>query len=174
MKQARPLATILFYFTRILALPYLATAVYSIITFAFNTSALHVTEDGNVKRFVIDYPFTNVRFLLGDEYSVFYITEMIAFIGLYGIFFWTLGNIFKTFRQEKIFTAEAVRRLKTFYLLNFLVPLFFLIVHVIIGYEVATVLTLSLLHATLGVFAYYMAVIFSQGLKLQDEQDLIF
>ncbi|MCY1227005.1 hypothetical protein D9M72_392600 [compost metagenome] len=97
---------------------------------------------------------------------------MIAFIALYGIFFWLLGNIFKTFRGKKLFTQQGVRRLSIFYLLNFIVPLPFLIGHIAYSYEVEILVSLSVLHFVLGVFAYFMAVIFKQGLNLQTEQDL--
>jgi hypothetical protein len=99
---------------------------------------------------------------------------MIAVIGLYGLFFWLLGNIFRTFREQKLFTGKGVKRLQVFYALNFLVPVPFLIMHIIYAYEVQVVITLTLLHAVLGIFAYFMAVIFSRGLYLQNEQDLIF
>ena len=100
--------------------------------------------------------------------------EMIAFIGLYGLFLLLLGNVFNIFRGKKLFTEQGVRRLKWFYLANLLVPLPFLIAHVILSYEVGLLLILTVLHAVLGVFAYFMAVIFNRGLQLQNEQDLIF
>lgn len=170
MKRVRLIATCLFYFSRVLALPYLATAAYCIICFLFRTDSLQPIEDG--KRFVITYPFTDTRFLIGDTYEFYYIFEMIAFIALYGIFFWLLGNIFKTFRGKKLFTQPGVRRLSIFYLLNFIVPLPFLIGHIAYSYEVEILVSLSVLHFVLGVFAYFMAVIFKQGLNLQTEQDL--
>ncbi len=97
---------------------------------------------------------------------------MVAFIGLYGLFFWLLGNIFNSFRASKLFTLRGVKRLQIFYILNFVVPLPFLIGHIIYSYEVNLLIALSLLHSVIGIFAYFMAVIFKQGLNLQNEQDL--
>ena len=172
MKKVRFIATSLFYLSRLLAIPYLATAVYIIISFIFKDAMVHPIDAG--ERFLINYPFTQIRFLIGDSYSFGYVFEMIAFIGLYGLFFWLLGNIFKTFRQQKLFTDQGVKRLRIFYLLNFLVPLFFLIAHIAVGYFVLDTLIFAILHFVLGIFAYFMSVIFSRGLELQEEQDLIF
>jgi len=172
MKQVRLLASGLFYFTRIIALAYLATALHCILSFVFRTA--YIGEINGQVRFKIFFPFTQTPFLLGDEYSFFYIFELIAFMTLYGIFFWTLGNIFKTFRAEKLLTPLGVKRLKVFYILNFSVPVLFLIMHLALSYEVSTLIILTGLHAVVGVFAYFMAAIFRQGLKLQTEHDLIF
>lgn len=172
MEKVRLIATSLFYLARTLAIPYLATALYCVICFIFSSSLVHPLDEG--RRFVINYPFTHQRFLIGDEYSFKYVFEMIALIALYGLFFWLLSNVFKTFRQEKLFTEQSVQRLRVFYLINFLAPLPFLIIHLVTGYEEEIMITISGLHAVLGVFAYFMAVIFSRGLILQKEQDLIF
>lgn len=170
MKEVRLVASCLFYLSRVIAIPYLATSLYCIISFIFRIESLQVVDEG--KKFVIMYPFTNRRFLLGDDYAFYYIFEMIAFIGLYGLFFWLLGNIFATFREKKLFTHKGVKRLRIFYLLNFIVPLPFLIGHIIFSYEVEILVTLAALHFVVGIFAYFMAVIFKQGLNLQTEQDL--
>lgn len=170
MKRVRLVASCLFYLSRVIALPYLLTAAYCIICFVFPTDYLQLTDGG--KRFVIMYPFTNSRFLIGDAYEFYYIFEMVAFMALYGLFFWLLGNIFNTFRGKKLFTQQGVRRLSIFYLLNFIVPLPFLVGHIAYSYEVEILVSLSVLHFVLGVFAYFMAVIFKQGLNLQNEQDL--
>lgn len=169
MRQVRIVSTGLFFLTRILAIPYLVTAVYLIVVFIFKAPFLNFIEDG--KRFEVFYPFTQITYLRGYNNS-FYITEMIAFIGLYGIFWWLLGNVFQSFREERLFSATAVKRLQIFYLVNFLVPLLILIVHIILSYEVVMTMFFSLLHFVLGIFAYFMAAIFKQGLHLQNEQDL--
>ncbi len=171
MNNARPLASILFYLSRLLAIPYLLTSAYTAISFLLSSTLVHPIERG---RFVINYPFTDQRFLIGDSYAFGYVFEMIAIIGLYGLFFWLLGNVFKTFREERLFTVAGVKRLRIFYLLNWGIPLLFLVVHVAIGYEVLTTITLAGLHFIVAIFAYFMAVIFSRGLSLQQEQDLIF
>lgn len=171
MQQVRTLASALLFLSRAAAIPYLATAAYCLICFMFPDTLVHPIDKG---RFVINFPFTDQRFLIGDDSGFMYVFELIAFIALYGLFFWLLGNIFQIFREQKLFTERGVRRLRIFYLLNFLLPLPFLIYHVASQYEVEIVVILTVLHAVLGIFAYFMAVIFSRGLHLQEEQDLIF
>ncbi len=171
MQQARLLASVLLILSRIIAIPYLATAAYCLICFLFRDTLVHPIEGG---RFVINFPFTGQRFLIGDDSGFMYVFEMIAFIGLYGLFFWLLGNIFRIFREPKLFTVQGINRLRIFYLLNFLLPLPFLINHIIRQYEVEIVVILTVLHFVSAIFAYFMAVIFSRGLRLQEEQDLIF
>jgi hypothetical protein len=170
MKQVRVVATCLFYISRMIAIPYLATALYSLLCMVLKLPMYQIIDDG--RHFVINYPFTNLRFLLGDDIRFYYKFELVAFIGLYGLFFWLLGNIFQTFRQNRMFTVRGVKRLQIFYILNFLVPLPFLVGHVAYAYEVNLIVALWLLHAVVGIFAYFMAVIFKQGLNLQNEQDL--
>ncbi|UUC43846.1 DUF2975 domain-containing protein [Flavobacterium cerinum] len=168
MKKVRLLATTLFYITRTAAIPYLLTALYCVICFVLGT--VQYTEGG--ERFIIHYPFTQKRYLLGDSTEFYYIFEMIAFIGLYGVFFWLLGTVFDAFRQPRLFTEKNVGRLKLFYTLNFIVPLPFLIGHLWYSYEVSLLISLTFLHFVIGIFAYFMAAIFEQGLNLQAEQDL--
>ena len=66
MKSVRIVANILFYLTRVAAVLYLITAVYSllvIVLHAAGANAPMVAEEG---RFEIYYPFTTAPFLLGD------------------------------------------------------------------------------------------------------------
>lgn len=172
MRKTRFIATILFYFSRILAIPYLATALYCIICFIFSKWLVHPFDGGS--RFTIYYPFTEQRFLIGDDYSFLYIFEMISVVALYGVFLWLLGNVFKIFREQKLFTEKGVTRLRAFYLLNFLAPLPYLVIHLISGDEMGELLVIAILHTVAGIFAYFMAVIFNRGVQLQQEQDLIF
>ncbi|MGN8067747.1 DUF2975 domain-containing protein [Mucilaginibacter sp. SG564] len=170
MKRVRVIAASLFYISRAVAIPYLATALYSLLCIVLSLPAYQVINGG--RRFVINYPFTDSRFLIGDDVRFYYKFELVALLSLYGLFFWLLGNIFNTFRQSKLFTVQGVKRLQIFYILNFVVPLPFLIGHIIYSYEVNLLIALALLHAVVGIFAYFMAVIFKQGLNLQNEQDL--
>lgn len=169
MKSVRIISSILYYLVMLFAVLYLVTGLYVIIARLFNVGAFAVVGEG--KYFEIYYPFSKSAYLRGDN-NTFYIVEMILILLLYGIFFWSLANVFKSFRQQKIFTRSAVKRLTIFYLLNFIVPLLFLLVHIAVKYEVDSTVMLVMLHGVLGVFAYFMTAIFKQGLKLQNEQDL--
>ena len=169
MKGARIVAQVLLYFTRLLAIGYTGTALYVAITMIFQTNMLNIVENGQV--FEISYPFTQIPYLRGENHA-FYILEMIAAIGLYGLFFWLLGNVFKSFIAPKLFTPTGVRRLTLFYLANWIVPAIFLILHMSIAYETGILVFITLLHAVIGVFAFFMNAIFKQGLSLQNEQEL--
>lgn len=170
MKFAKPLAKVLVWIARFFAILYLASAFYALITVIFQTPSFVTEENG--KYFLIRFPFSEAGFLRGENYAR-YIFEMISCIGLYGLFLWLLSNFFDSFRQPRLFTASSVRRLKTLYLCNFIIPPFYLIIHIATGDELSLLIILTGLHAVLGIFAYFMSVIFRQGLNLQQEQDLI-
>ncbi|MBC6491329.1 DUF2975 domain-containing protein [Flavihumibacter stibioxidans] len=169
MKSVRLIAGVLFYITRVTSILYLASALHVAITTIFKTSALDITEGGNI--FYVLFPFTSKPFLVG-EYNTFYMVEMVVLLGLYGLFFWLLGNVLKAFRLDRLFTAANVKRLTWFYLANLLVPLPFLVLHIYLHYEVGTLAIMTVLHFVLGVFTYFMTAIFRQGFHLQNEQDL--
>jgi hypothetical protein len=169
MKRTRILAAVLFYLGRLVSICYLLSGTHALITLAFKTSDLR--DVVGEKNYRINFPFTDQGFLL-IERRLDYIAEMIAFLLLYGLFFWLLANIFKTFREPKLFTPTGVRRLTIFYVLNFSIPMIFLVIHIITNYEISTMIIIAFLHFVLGVFAYFMAAIFRQGLHLQKEQDL--
>ncbi|MFZ6014041.1 MAG: DUF2975 domain-containing protein [Bacteroidota bacterium] len=168
MKSVRIVSSILFALTRILAWGYLTTTLYATIVIVLKTSAFHLTEGG---RFEIFYPFTARPFLLGYNNTV-YVAEMLMAIGLYGVFFWLLSDVFKTFRQKKLFTPFGVASLSRFYIANLTVPLAVLIVLSIVSDEDNPMEIIVTLHAVIGIFAYFMAAIFRQGVSLQNEQDL--
>jgi|APTNR8051073442_1049403.scaffolds.fasta_scaffold01243_13 hypothetical protein len=169
MKLVRLLSSILFYLTRVLAWGYTATTLYAGVVLFFEPAALRLTESGT--RFEILYPFTGTPFLLGDYHTVYFI-EMLLGIGLYGLFFWLLSNVFNTFRQEKLFTPSGITRLTRFYVANLTVPSLVLVLLSFISQGNKAMIIIIALHAILGVFAYFMAAIFKQGVSLQNEQDL--
>jgi hypothetical protein len=125
------------------------------------------------RTFEIFYPFSKTVFLVGDYTSSFLLSNLVT-ISFYILFLWLLGGVFGAFRKSKIFTSKGVLRLSRFYIVNLLVPLLFLGLLVIFGEDMIDMLRISLLHLVIGVFAFFMAAIFKQGLVLQEEQDLIF
>lgn len=173
MKTTRLVASAMYHFTRILSLLYLVTAAYVIFILLFTINKppawlpLHITEG----HFEIYYPFSHSPFLLGD-YTPAFITIMILVTLGYGMFLWMLSNIFKTFREEKLFTPKGVKRLSIFYLANFIIPILILTGFGIAKIEISDMLIITCLHFVIGIFAYFMAAIFKQGLLLQEEQDL--
>jgi hypothetical protein len=110
--------------------------------------------------------------LLGDyntTYIVFYFLVPLIF---YGLFFLLLGNVFRVFYQPRLFTAKAVRHLQVFYLGNFIVPLLVMLSTALFATLDEMHIVLTALHYVVGIFAYFLAAIFRQGVQLQNEQDL--
>ena len=175
MKTVRSIASFLFFITRILAIGYLATGIYvvGVLMFSDRTPAstgwFRALNDGS---FQIMYPFTKIPFLLGDNTTSF-LTMMVTLIFFYSFFMWLLSNVFNTFRKQKLFTARGVNRLTAFYLFNLIVPVIAVLTVAFLYNEmVGDILMLTFLHVIIGIFAWFMAVIFRQGLLLQEEQDL--
>ena len=176
MKTVRFVAGILFYVSRILALSVLLVAIYAtsvVLLHLMNASAklpLRVVDDNT---FYIFYPFTGKVFLLGDYTASYLITNLLMIL-FYGVFLWMLSAVFNAFRQQKIFSKKGVVRLSRFYVLNFLMPILFIALLISFGREALDLIRLILLHLIIGVFAFFMAAIFKEGLILQEEQDLTF
>ena len=59
-------------------------------------------------------------------------------------------------------------------MINLIVPFVFLALIAVFGEEMIDIVRIILLHLVIGVFAFFMAAIFKQGLVLQEEQDLTF
>lgn len=177
MKTVRFVATILFYLTRILASLYLISFVYSavVLFLSFQSDVtwnpIVMTADNG---FEILYPFTDAPFLLG-EYTKLFILEMLLGIGLYGVFLWLLSDVFLAFRQPKLFTSDSVKKLSRFYIVNLTIPgIVFLILSLFSDFseERSDMVMLTVLHFIIGIFIFFMASIFKQGVELQNEQDL--
>jgi hypothetical protein len=122
-------------------------------------------------RFTIAWPLTHKPFLIAD----FNFESIAILLGLpigYGVFSLLLGDIFKVFRQEKLFTTRAVDALTKFYVANLILPsAAFLIAIIARDHDIGDFIMLAVLHCIIAVFAWFMANIFKQGLALQDEQD---
>ena len=170
MKTTRIISTLLFYFVRIIAFLYSLTTVYVAIVTIFKTNALRVLEHN---RFAVCYPFTDKNFILGSAYTFHYITEMLVTLAFYSLFFFGLSNVFQTFKQTKLFTARGVFHLKIFYITNLLMaPIIFSCIS-INPTEDFPYFAMIVGHAIIGIFAFFIAAIFQQGLHLQTDQDLI-
>ena len=81
--------------------------------------------------------------------------------------------MFSVFKQPKLFTKYGVNRLKWFYLANIFVPILTILLATIFAKEKEEGLAWgAIIHFFLGVFAFFFAALFKQGLHLQNEQDL--
>lgn len=171
MKFTKHLASILFYITRVIALLYSLMAIY----LTFTLTIFKITSKGPVDvkdgSFTIFYPFTKIPLFLGD-YTTHYISTTMLTLGIYILFLWLLSNVFNAFRGARLFTRQNVSRLSRFTILNILGPLLALLLLVVLGQTYPNAIVIVLLHILLGIFSFFMASIFKQGLQLQEEQDL--
>lgn len=174
MKKVKSIAFFLYYLTGILAGLVLTTAIYATVVVSVYTHTQHsylIPMEVFDDHFTIFYPFSHKPFLLG-EYSSEYLIISLVIVVLYGIFLWLLSNVFRSFTQQKLFTPKSITRLSAFYIYNFVAPVACIIVVVSFGAQINDALVLTFLHFMIGVFAYFMAAIFKQGVLLQEEQDL--
>lgn len=175
MKSVRFIANILFYICRMFSVLFFIVTLYAFIVLTVSTFSavswlpIEVANGG----FKIFYPFTKITFLLGD-YTASYIVTNFFTIAFYGLFLWLLSGVFHAFRQQKLFTRKGVKQLSRFYIANLTVPVLFLLLVIILNAEFTDIIRIIFLHLVIGVFAFFMAAIFKQGLLLQDEQDLTF
>lgn len=169
MRTTYIVSKILFYVTRFLAIVYFTLALYSVLTLSTGWS---LTFKDSGKYFQVCYPFTDYPLMLGDYNLPYIIFDFLAPLSLYGLFFLLISNVFKVFFQPKLFTQNGINHLRRFYLANLLLPvitIFIASIFVPLDNEVSIFIVL---HFMLGVFAYFLAAIFKQGLNLQNEQDL--
>jgi len=175
MKTVRFVSNILFYASRVGASFFLLTTFYALIVVLLfansHSSAIPMrVDDGG---FQIFFPFTHKPFLLGD-YTASYLVPYLITFGFYGLFLWLLSGVFHAFKQPKLFTRKGVNQLSRFYIANLTVPFLFVLLLVLFQGEFSDIVRIIFLHIILGVFAFFMAAIFRQGLILQEEQDLTF
>jgi len=170
MNNVKTMARFLFYSTRIVAYLYAAIALHSGIALVTRWS-FRTSENG--RHFQILFPFTPTAILNGDNNLHYTLFEFLIPLSLYSLFFFWLSSVFKVFFQPKLFTENAIYRLNRFYLANFIAPGLMLVIVSITDHFEAEALVLVMLHAVIGIFAYFLAAIFKKGVNLQKEQDLI-
>ncbi|MDF0716389.1 DUF2975 domain-containing protein [Muricauda sp. 334s03] len=167
MKKTRVISKILYAVIRSLAWIYLVIALYG--AFSWITKTNTQIEDA---RAVINYPFTDVSFLILDNNWSYFLFAFLLPVLSYTLFFWLLSNVFKVFYQEKLFTQPNIAHLKRFYSANLIFPIVlvaFSSFFIEIGKGIFIIVAL---HLVLGVFIFIISEIFNQGLSLQNEQDL--
>ncbi|MFT3979208.1 MAG: DUF2975 domain-containing protein [Ferruginibacter sp.] len=169
MKPVRFVARILYYISLILCTCYTLAGLYVAFATGFRTSSFRLIEEG--KKFIVSAPFGDRPYFIGDNYPG-YMIQMVALLLLYGLFFWLLSKVFITFTRKKLFTQQGIAHLQRFYIVNFTVPSLAYIILLITKEDTEDIFMLIMLHAIIGVFAYFIAAIFKQGVLLQNEQDL--
>lgn len=174
MKSVRLIAAILYHLTRwtsMLVFFIVAYTLCGIIVHVLFPEAANPMRVLNDERFEVFLPFTKIVFLLGDYTASFLVSNLLT-IAFYGLFLWLLSDIFQEFRRLKLFTRKGVYKLSFFYMLNLLVPFLFIALLFVFGDEVSDIVRIILLHLVIGIFAFFMAAIFKQGVVLQEERDL--
>jgi len=170
MNSAKSIARILYYICLVLAIFYLATILYAVFCLLTRWG---ISPYGEGQYLHINYPFTNAPFLNIDNNPSYIIFSFLLPLSLYGVFFWLAANVFKVFFQSKLFTQQNIFNLRRFYMLNLIVPGIAAILASIFVPIESAIWVLVVVHGMLGIFTYFLAAIFKQGLNLQNEQDLI-
>jgi len=169
MRNVKLISRVLFYITRFLTGFYWLMALHSGIALLTGWS-LHLRENG--KYFQVYFPFTQTPVLNGDHNLPYILLEFLLPLALYGLFFYLLGNVFRVFFQPKLFTAKGVKHLKRFYLANFIIPAVMVLLVSCIDEPDTDGIAVIVLHGIIGIFAFFIAAIFKQGLDIQNEKDL--
>jgi hypothetical protein len=170
MNKVRLISRILYIICKVLLVGYGLTFLHALIALVFKTSSLNIIEDG--KRFEIYFPFGKVSFLIGYFEKGYIIFGFLMVLGLYAIFFYLLGNFFKAFASEKLFTIQNLKYVNWFSYSNLILPILALILASLVMPIEDEISALAMMHILLGVFAYFLAALFQQGLKIQNDQDL--
>lgn len=175
MRNVRVIATLLYYLSKALGFVILTVVLYAAATLLVHNAGaswapMSVERDNGFRIF---YPFTRTTFLLGD-YTISFVVTYFLTMAFYGVFLLLLSGVFQAFKGPRLFTKKGVLQLSRFYLTNLLVPLLFLLLITVFRTEAGDFVRIMFLHLVIGVFAFFMAAIFKQGLLLQEEQDLIF
>ncbi|MGO4293213.1 hypothetical protein [Chitinophaga sp. RAB17] len=169
MTRVKAVSKILHYISKILALGYLITILYSIICLLTNWGIQYYGEG---KYLHILYMFTDTPFLNIDNNPSYIIFSFLLPLSLYTLFFWLAANVFKVFYQPKLFSSQNIVHLRRFYLFNIIAPGVSAAFSSIFVPLESIIWALITLHLFLGIFAYFLAAIFKQGLQLQNEQEL--
>lgn len=167
MKQTKLISRLLHYLCYVLTVGYIGAFLYS--AFCLATGYGITARKQNLQ---VLYPFTDHTFLITENNLSYIIFSFLLPLLLYGIFFLLSTRLFKVFFQEKLFTKRHVKELRRFYILNIFLPLSSAIIASFFVSTETFIWVLIFVHFILGIFGFFFASIFKQGLQLQDEQDL--
>lgn len=169
MKRVKIVSKILYYLSALLAVVYSGMVLYSAICLL---SGWNLRAYGAGNYLHILYPFTDKPLMNIDNNLPYILFSFLLPLTLYSLFFWITCGVFRVFFQPKLFTTKNVIRLQRFYGFNLIAPITAVLFAAIFVPVESLIWALVVVHLLLGVFAYFLAVIFRQGLQLQNEQDL--
>ncbi len=169
MNQTKIISRILYYLCMLLSAGYVLIFLYSAVCL-LTGFAVHSYDHNRYLQ--IGDPLAGHPWLTVENNPAYILLSFLTVLLAYGIFFALSAGVFRVFFQQKLFTQKNIAVLKKFYLYNIFFPLpaalvaarFVEVEHVIWG--------LVFIHFMLGIFCLFLANIFSQGLHLQNEQDL--
>ncbi|WP_215222627.1 DUF2975 domain-containing protein [Echinicola shivajiensis] len=169
MRQSKLIARVLNSFLKVIAISYFLVLMYSL--FCIGTGyGINISEDGEMK--YIQYPFSDKIFLIMQNNIPYILFSFLLPLILYSLFFYLTSNVFRVFAMTKLFTRENANCLRLFYRYNLFVPFPVTLLASFFVEILNSIWLLVLLHFILGIFIYFLAEIFSQGIGLQDEQEL--
>ncbi|QEH42447.1 DUF2975 domain-containing protein [Chitinophaga sp. XS-30] len=168
MKQTKIIAKILYTGSRVLAIGYAITTFYAL--FCILTGIWTGLPDE--KKLHIFYPFTTEPFLMAENNMLYLIFSFLLPLLLYSMFFWLASNVFRVFREPTLFTPQNIVHLRRFYRFNLITPALATAVGSCFVPVEDFIIALIVVHSFLGVFTYFLAAIFNQGIGLQNERDL--
>ena len=169
MIPARLISKLVAFIFLLLGAVYGLTFLYSLICLFTGWNLVPFSEG---KQLNILYPFSGKPFLILDNNGPYIVFSFLLPCLLYAGFFFLTSRMFGVFKRPRLFTAPNHLQLKRFYVFNLLVPplsvtvaFFFVEIEFIVG-------VLVVLHLIMGIFVWFVAAIFRQGIQLQNEQDL--
>ncbi len=169
MIQSRNISKILHYLCILLSAGYMLTFFYSVFCLL---TGFAVTPYKESLYLHINYPFTEQPYINIENNYPYIIFSFLLVLFSYGIFFWLSAKVFRVFFQPKLFTEENIVQLKRFYSYNIFLPLPTVIIASFFVEVESVIWGLVFIHFMLGIFCFFLANIFKQGLHLQNEQDL--
>lgn len=169
MRRTKIISKILFCISRILALSYLLMIVYAIVCLLTHRNIQPADGGAYVQ---ILFPFTSSPFLIIEHTPTYIAFSFLLPLVLYSMFFWLASEVFKVFHQPRLFAAQHIIHLRRFYLFNVIIPGAAALLSRPFTVVEKGVWLLVTVHFFLGIFIYFLAAIFTQGLQLQKEQDL--
>ncbi|MEW7278775.1 DUF2975 domain-containing protein [Aquimarina sp. 2201CG1-2-11] len=162
----KSLSQLLFYITRLTTIGYSIFLLF--ISYAFVSDNFIGVSNG---QFQIGIPLTDSAIKGGYDSST--IGSIIVFFIFYILFFYILSMVFRTFREEVLFTELAIKYLTYFAIINLFFPFVYGVLQSIILYKIDfNDLSIAFLHIILGVFSMFIITIFKQGVQLQEETEL--
>ncbi|WP_268223420.1 DUF2975 domain-containing protein [Sinomicrobium oceani] len=168
-KKSKSIARVIYLISRVLALIYFIVLGYSLFCLITGRQ-IKISDNGQIVSVL--YPFSETPFFNLENHKPYLILGFVLPLLLYAFYFLAASNVFKVFTLDRLFTKKNLKYLQLFYLINLFLP-FPVAILCSIFIEIPNGLwMLSLVHFNLGVFIYFLAEIFAQGIGLQDEQEL--